>query len=411
MPIYSHSRLSSFESCPRQYWYRYVEKPDIEVAETVEAFLGTRVHEALERLYKLAMGGRVWSCGELLAWYEAEWDRRWQDDVRVVRDEFSPENYRDVGRQCLADYYDRYAPFQESATLGLEKIVLFPLDEAGDYRLRGVIDRLALAPDGTYEIHDYKTSSHLPAQEAADRDRQLALYQIAVQDMWDDVEHVDLVWHYVRFDKEIRSRRTPDQLAALADDCIAIIQDIESRGETAEAFPTDPSRLCDWCTYRTLCPATRHAARTETLPPAEYKADDGVALVDRWAELRRRRQELKSRADALKAEENEVEAAVMALAEREGLERVSGSSHHAEIREETRVHYPGSGDERRPDFESVLRRHGLWDEVCTIHWKKLESLWLDKTALPDRARQALRAYIEEEKRKSASLKKGGSAEE
>ena len=50
-PIYSHSRLSSFEDCPRKFHYRYVLKIPQET-EGIEAFVGKRVHEVLERLYE-----------------------------------------------------------------------------------------------------------------------------------------------------------------------------------------------------------------------------------------------------------------------------------------------------------------------------------------------------------------------
>jgi hypothetical protein len=48
MGIHSHSSLGSFENCPRQYWYQYIGKPPVERVDTIEAFLGKRVHEALE---------------------------------------------------------------------------------------------------------------------------------------------------------------------------------------------------------------------------------------------------------------------------------------------------------------------------------------------------------------------------
>ena len=48
MRIHSHSSLGSFESCPRQYWYQYIGKPPVERVDTIEAFLGKRVHETLE---------------------------------------------------------------------------------------------------------------------------------------------------------------------------------------------------------------------------------------------------------------------------------------------------------------------------------------------------------------------------
>ena len=53
--VYSHSRLSSFEQCKQKFQFRYLlEIP--EESEGVEAFVGKRVHEILERLYQF--GGR-----------------------------------------------------------------------------------------------------------------------------------------------------------------------------------------------------------------------------------------------------------------------------------------------------------------------------------------------------------------
>ena len=58
MPVYSHSRLSSFDNCPKQFHFRYVLKIPSET-ESIEAFLGKRVHEVLERLYVFVRDGRV----------------------------------------------------------------------------------------------------------------------------------------------------------------------------------------------------------------------------------------------------------------------------------------------------------------------------------------------------------------
>ena len=59
MRIHSHSSLGSFENCPRQYWYQYIGKPDVERVDTIEAFLGKRVHVALEALHRLRLGGGI----------------------------------------------------------------------------------------------------------------------------------------------------------------------------------------------------------------------------------------------------------------------------------------------------------------------------------------------------------------
>ena len=52
MTIYSHSRLSCFEQCPQKFKLHYIDKVKTEVEESVEAFMGSRVHDTLEKLYR-----------------------------------------------------------------------------------------------------------------------------------------------------------------------------------------------------------------------------------------------------------------------------------------------------------------------------------------------------------------------
>jgi RecB family exonuclease len=133
--------------------------------------------------------------------------------------------------------------------------------------MQGYIDRIAQRDDGTYEIHDYKTTRHLATQQEADQDQQLALYQIGLSHIWNDTGRVELVWHYLRYDKEIRSRRTPEQLEAVKAKCIALIDDIESRGKEEASFPTCRGTLCDWCAFRCQRTGENRPAR-DRLEPA-----------------------------------------------------------------------------------------------------------------------------------------------
>ena len=57
-PLYSHSRLSNFENCPKKFHYRYVLRIPSEF-ESIEGFVGKRVHEVLERLYLAVRKGSV----------------------------------------------------------------------------------------------------------------------------------------------------------------------------------------------------------------------------------------------------------------------------------------------------------------------------------------------------------------
>ncbi|MGD1010201.1 MAG: PD-(D/E)XK nuclease family protein [Candidatus Aminicenantales bacterium] len=47
MPEYSISQIDNFEECPRQYKFRYVDRI-MRYEEGIEAFLGQRIHDAME---------------------------------------------------------------------------------------------------------------------------------------------------------------------------------------------------------------------------------------------------------------------------------------------------------------------------------------------------------------------------
>jgi putative RecB family exonuclease len=248
--VYSHSRLSSFENCPRQFQYRYVERIPIE-SESIEAFLGKRVHDVLERLNRFVARGLVPSLAKVLQRFRAEWSERFDAGrVRIVRAELAAESYRDLGERCLGNHYRRQYPFDRDETLGIEEHVAFSLDAGDRYRVQGYVDRLARASDGAHEIHDYKTGRFVPSQQSLDGDRQLALYQLGLADRFGAGE-VRLVWHYLQRDQVRVSRRTADQLEALRGRTIELIDCIEAERD----FDPKPSALCSWCEFNHLCPA------------------------------------------------------------------------------------------------------------------------------------------------------------
>lgn len=260
MPQYSHSKLSAYESCPLKYRYAYVDRVQLEERpENIEAFMGKRVHETLVKLYSDRIIAKHDTVDDLLDYYDDIWGKRWSDDVTIVRKEYTAEHYHATGGKCIADYYARYQPFDESRTLGLEQNVVINVN---GYRLTGYIDRLSRRNDGCYEIHDYKTSKSLPPQSFFDRDRQLTLYMIGVRDSKKDAGQVDLVWHFLIHDKEIRSQRTEYNIERLKEYVVSLIGRIE-QSEKENDFPAVKGELCKWCEYRSLCAAINgtHATR------------------------------------------------------------------------------------------------------------------------------------------------------
>jgi putative RecB family exonuclease len=274
---YSHSRLSSFENCPRQFAYRYVEKIEVET-EGVEAFLGKRVHEILERLnHHVARYGRPPSLRQVLERFRSDWAAAWHARIEIVRSDTTPATWEERGVRCLENYYRANYPFSDGATAGIEERLQFRLDGAGRYRVVGIVDRIVSHGRGRYEIHDYKTGSRLPTQAQIDRERQLALYQIGLEQTYEDVEEVELVWHYLLHGRSLRSRRTPEQLEDVRRDTIALIDAIEA--ETT--YAARPGPLCPWCEFKGLCPDAALGDGSRSTPPSadlRPPADLAVAL-------------------------------------------------------------------------------------------------------------------------------------
>ena len=359
MPTYSHSQLSTYETCPHQYKLAYIDKIEVET-EGIEAFMGSRVHDVLEKLYRDLKVTKLNSLEELLGFYHQSWEKNWNDMIQIIRKDYSAEDYCRLGEKCIANYYRRYYPFDKGKTLGLEENVYFPLEEEKGYWIRGIIDRLTLADSSILEIHDYKTSNRLPTQENVDSDRQLAFYQMGVGGKWQGIREVRLIWHYLTFDTEIHSSRTPEQLQKLRQTTLELIEGIE----TDRQFLPKEGPLCDWCDYQGFCPKRKHLIVVGGLPVNEYLNEEGVALVNQYVERKERKRLLNEEIDAELAK---IEEALYAYAQREKLEALYGSDHVAKIKIENKEKYPLKSDPSRKLLDELIKKAGKWMEVSDLN--------------------------------------------
>ena len=250
MPVYSHSKLETFKTCPLKYKYRYIDKIEKPDEQSIEAFVGSRVHEALRKLYEDLQTGRLNRVAHLVEFYNAEWNAKYGPGIKIVRAGTNQSDYHRYGERCIRNYYAQYAPFDQSETLHIEEHFLFDLDPSGQLKLQGYMDRVARRPDGAFEIHDYKTGRSVPTQQHADVDGQLGLYQIALQSQRPEARRVVLLWHYLGHSRTLRSARRPEQLVQLRESTTAVIHRIE----LTKDFPPHKSPLCDWCEYKPECP-------------------------------------------------------------------------------------------------------------------------------------------------------------
>ncbi|MGH9804993.1 MAG: PD-(D/E)XK nuclease family protein [Candidatus Acidiferrales bacterium] len=381
MPIYSHSRLSTFEQCPQRYKFQYLDRltPDF---ESIEAFLGSRVHDTLEKLYADLKFDKVATLEELLAYYDRQWEMEFNANIRVVRAGRSPDNYRAAGRKMLERYYRRFHPFNQGTTLGLELHLNFPL--ADGVQFQGYIDRVTRTGDHAYEIHDYKTSNSTPSQAEAERDRQLALYEIGLRQRWPDAREVKLIWHYLLSETDLEVVKKPAGLEAARKETLKVVREVEA----ARDFPPHESRLCDWCGFYSICPAKQHGQVVKALPKSEARAESGVQLVDRYVAL-------KEKMKAGKAQLEELEEAIYAFAEKSGATVLVGSEKQVRVKVSEEKGLPTQKDNPLgyAAVEDLLRRSGCWDKVSSLdRGAVLEAL--EEGELPAAVARQLEPFLE-----------------
>lgn len=388
MSIYSHSKLSTFEQCKYKYKLQYIDKVKVESPTTVEAFMGNLVHQTLEKLYSNLKFQKKTLLSELLAFYNALWQKEWTEDILIVKKEFSSDNYRLMGEKYITDYYTHYAPFDDLTILGLETQEQLTLPDGSKYHVR--IDKLG-CKGNTYFVCDYKTNATLKDQEDADTDRQLAMYSIWVKKTFVDAHHVILKWHMLAFDKEITSERTSEQLAELQKEIVAVIKKIEMCTD----FPTTVSKLCDYCVYKSICPAWKHEVEIEQKTPEKFKQDDGVKLVDEYSSLHAQAAEIEEKMDVLKAK-------LIAFAKSKEIIAVYGSNKKAKIQPYDFYSFPPKKD--RVYVNQLIKENHLWDLLSELDTHKLSKA-LKEHKLPQDLARELETFVKKKELYRVSLMK------
>jgi len=366
MKVFSHSRLSCYEQCPRKYKLKYIDRVETEVEQSIEAFMGSRVHETLEKLYRDLQYEKVNSLEELLEFFRSEWKDNWDDSIVIVKEEYGPDNYLGMAERFVVDYYNTYKPFDQGRTISIEERILINLDDSGNYKLQGYIDRVMETAEGYYEVHDYKTNSRLPLPEYIENDRQLALYAIGIKERYPDVKDVKLIWHFLAFNKEIDSTRSDEELKT-----IELIDKIESD----EKFESNTSVLCDWCEFKPVCGQWSHLYMIRERPENEYMRDPGVKLVDIYVELKQKQKQVN---DEIGSEIIKIEEALIGFSEKESVDVVFGSKNKIRIRESERYMFPSKGSMDRQQLIQVLKKLGKWDEVIQLDTSSLNKIIQEK---------------------------------
>jgi putative RecB family exonuclease len=242
------SKVSSFTNCPLAFRFTQIEhRPEPPAPHAVK---GTLVHAALEGLFwRHERGQRTEAAAG--AELERAWARLQSDPefVELALGHAEAQVFLDDARILVGNYFRLEDPDAVRAIgveLGIEIV-------QGDMRLRGIIDRLDMAPDGSLTVIDYKTGRAPSARYEQARMGGVQIYALLCQRVLGRVP-VEVRLLHLREPVVISAVATDQTVRGQHQRTTAVWGAIERACQT-EDFRPKTGPLCNFCHFKPSCPA------------------------------------------------------------------------------------------------------------------------------------------------------------
>jgi putative RecB family exonuclease len=243
----SPSKVSSFTDCALAFRFSAIDR--LPEPPSPAAIRGTLVHAALERLHLLQPAERTVDAA-LACLAEACVELR--DDPEYVGLELSGDDevaFLAEAAELVRNYFRLEDPRSVRA-IGLELMLTAEVDGVP---LRGIIDRLELDGEGGLVVTDYKTGAAPSTQHERKRLSGVHIYSLLCEELLGRrPTRVQLL--FLRDPLAIITEPSDRSTRGTRRTLGAVWQAVE-RACQREDFRPQPSRLCEWCSFRAYCPA------------------------------------------------------------------------------------------------------------------------------------------------------------
>ncbi|WP_235882422.1 RecB family exonuclease [Streptomyces apricus] len=250
----SPSRAGDFMQCPLLYRFRVIDKLPEKPSEA--ATRGTLVHAVLERLFDSPAVERTAPRAKSLI--PGQWDR-----LREARPELA-ELFADPDEQAAGEklarwlgeaerLVERWFTLEDPTRLEPAERELFVEAELDSgLKLRGIIDRVDVAPTGDVRIVDYKTGKAPRPEYAEGALFQMKFYALVVWRLKRVVpRRLQLV--YLGSGDVLTYDPVPADLERVERKLHSLWEAIRLATETGDWRPR-PTKLCGWCDHQAVCP-------------------------------------------------------------------------------------------------------------------------------------------------------------
>jgi len=242
----SVSSIGTYEKCPKNYHYRYIEKPEIESSTWGFLEFGSCAHAVLENFHNYIMeNGSSDGYGSIM---KRSFESAIKDfDINILREPvWTPEGEKHgvkYLKEIMKDYLSMMIENGHPDVVGVETSFDREID---GYRIRGFIDRIDKVGDGHYRVVDYKTSKSPKYLTPF----QLCVYALVIKDMFDDAKLISGSYSLLKHNfKTIDWDFSEDDMQRAREKITTVGGYIESE----ERWVKKPSTLCNWCDYKSIC--------------------------------------------------------------------------------------------------------------------------------------------------------------
>ncbi|WP_406345296.1 RecB family exonuclease [Streptomyces sp. NBC_00648] len=247
----SPSRANDFMQCPLLYRFRVIDKLPEKPSEA--ATRGTLVHAVLERLFDDPAAERT--APRAKAMIPGQWDRLLESKPELT-ELFAEDTGGERLTKWLADaerLVERWFSLEDPTLLEpVEREFFVETELESGLRLRGVIDRVDVAPTGEVRIVDYKTGKAPRPEYAEGALFQMKFYALVVWRLKNVLpRRLQLV--YLGSGDVLTYDPVEADLHQVERKLHALWEAIRLATETGDWRPR-PSKLCGWCDHQVVCP-------------------------------------------------------------------------------------------------------------------------------------------------------------